>query len=232
MREIDFRMVVGEAINEEFNSLPDIENLDYEYEFTYEFRNKMKKLIKQYEGIKDGKFIQRSVDDKKVNKSKLKRLVIVVLIAVLVLTLVACVASFYIKWIEVNNTKNGTLDVTFKVSGQKSKEKGELVLPATPKGFEIISKYEEDIVLWIRYKNKQEKVIDYIQQTDTVDTISMSIDNDDEKFSEISINGYKGYASEEENCSYVVWVTENSVYSMSGNVDMDIIMEMARSIGK
>ena len=62
------------------------------------------------------------------------------------------------------------------------------------------------------------------------DTMGLSIDNDDESFTQIDINGFKGYAATEEEAPFIVWSDGISLYTISSNISFDELFAIAESI--
>ena len=60
--------------------------------------------------------------------------------------------------------------------------------------------------------------------------MSLSIDNEDAYFEEISINGYKGYESSKDNINAVCWADGLYYYELQGTCEISILKEMAESL--
>ena len=71
--------------------------------------------------------------------------------------------------------------------------------------------------------------IDYMQNKG-MDTAALSVDNDDREFREVEINGYKGYACDNDSDGYLIWCDGIYLYSLSGNVSMDTLWSMAEDL--
>ena len=76
---------------------------------------------------------------------------------------------------------------------------------------------------------KNGKTILY-QQARITEAMGLSIDNDDENFAQIEVNGSKGYAATEDAVSFIVWSDGISLYTISGNISLDALFAFAESI--
>ena len=58
--------------------------------------------------------------------------------------------------------------------------------------------------------------IDYVQDKN-LETMGLSIDSDDESFTQIEVNGHKGYAVTEGSAPYLIWSDGEYLYYLSEN---------------
>lgn len=240
MTENEFRKILCEAMNEEYRWVPQPEELEYEYSFSPEFEKKMQSLLREnisrtsndtveYKRTAKG-FDERSCI--RIGHRSLRKMTVIIVAAVMTLALAACTAIYVsITWNEMQNEEHGTLDVTFEIDNNIGKTQNfEAKRPKTPRGFEIA---EEDEItdmkhLSISYRNDDELI--YYSQDGMSENMSLSIDNDDEGFTEIRINGYKGYAITKGSSPYIIWSDGEYLYSLNGNVMYEILNKMAQSL--
>lgn len=240
MTENEFCRVLCEAMNEEYRWVPQPEELEYEYSFSPKFEEKMQILIRENtacakKNTVEYKRIAKKFDETSyiwIGHHSFKKMTLIIVAAVMMLALAACTAIYVsIAWNEVQNDKQGTLDITFDIEGNKnSPQEFEIKRPKTPQGFEIA---EEDEItdgkhLSILYQNNDELI--YYSQDGMSENIGLSIDNDDEGFTEISINGYKGYALTKGDAPYMIWSDGEYLYQLNGNVAYEILEKMAQSL--
>ncbi len=223
MTELDFREIICEAMTEEYKWVPDPKKLQYNYTFSKQFEKEMRKTMWEYGIDQKEEYIR-------IGKHLFRKMSVVVLAAVILFALASCAIYFGITWSETQNDKQGTLDVNFDMNGQDDAS-GKFIYkrPEIPDGFTVTAETEYPDILKIEYMNSANDGIDYIQESG-VDTMSLSIDNDDESFMQISINGYKGYARTEGIEPYIIWSDGIYLYYLSGSVPFALLLEMAESI--
>ena len=76
---------------------------------------------------------------------------------------------------------------------------------------------------------KNGKTILY-HQTGISESMGLSIGNEDESFTQIEINGFKGYAETEGETPFIVWSDGISLYTISSNTSFDELFAIAESI--
>ena len=76
---------------------------------------------------------------------------------------------------------------------------------------------------------KNGKTILY-HQTGISESIGLSIGNEDESFTQIEINGFKGYAETEGETPFIIWSDGISLYTISSNISFDELFVIAESI--
>lgn len=234
MTETQFQEILLEAMNEEYKWIPNPEDLQYDYTFSKKFEKKMKKMMLAYGA--DESIEKRHTESSGKNeyvwigRHAFRRMRVIILVAVLVLALVACTAYVGITWNEKQNDEQGTLDVEFEIAdSDDASGEFEYKRPKVPDGFAITAETKYPDMLKLEYMNEENAGIDYIQQSG-IDTMGLSIDNDDESFTEITVNGYKGYARMEGTAPYMTWSDGKYLYYLSGNVSFDLLREMAESV--
>ncbi len=217
MTEIQFRSILCDAMNQEYRWVPEPENLEYDYTFSPEFEKKMRKMIRRSEGVRIGSRVFR-------------KMTVVILAAVMMLALAACTVYLGITWQESENAQTGTLDITFdKEKSSSANETFEIKEPALPKNFAVTSTNSYMSRFEAVYENHAGQGIDYVQDKN-LDTMGLSIDSDDESFTQIEVNGHKGYAVTEGDAPYLIWSDGEYLYYLSGNVSYEVIEEMAEGI--
>lgn len=219
MTELQFREIVREAMKEEYKWVPQPEELDYEYTFSKEFEKKMQEMIRE-----------NTIHYIHIGKHAFRKMTVVIVAAVLMMALVACGIYLGINWNEVQNDEQGTLDITFDINDPNGvRGEFEYKRPEIPEGFKIAKENEYPFILEIEYENDKGNIIDYLQNGN-IDSMGLSIDNDDKGFSEISVNGYKGYARTTGTSPYMMWSDGSYLYYLSGDVSYELLEEMAASI--
>lgn len=140
-----------------------------------------------------------SVSNKRVRKG-----LIAILVALFILTATGCavITHHIITWHESQNDTNGTLDILFEKENDMTSSQATRS-PQTPEGFTITSTYEDDGSKLIEYANSKNE--------------------------EISIKGYKGYASIEDNLKVLHWTNDNDFFTLQGTCEMSILFTMAES---
>lgn len=217
MTEKQFRSILCDALNQAYRWVPDPEGLDYDYTFSAEFEKKMRKMIRRSEGVRIGGHVFR-------------KMTVVILAAVMMLALTACAVYLGVTWHENENARSGTLDITFDTEKTGSaNEAFERKEPALPENFALISTNSYPSRFEAVYENHSGQGIDYVQDKN-LDTMGLSIDSDDESFTQIEVNGHKGYAVTEGDAPYLIWSDGEYLYYLSGNVSYDVLEKMAESI--
>lgn len=210
-----------EALDTKYSWAEDWDDAASDHEFSEAFLKKMDKTCRaaEHSYVSLGRF-------------RMRRAAAAALIAAILMVLAGCtyaVTQAVIHWDEAQNDSNGTLDVYFDIDDPDSNltDKG-LRKPETPEGYEIVSEEKDDTYLIIEYR-KGDTEISYSQQGG-VESIGLSIDNDDPGFKEITVNGYKGYSSHDEYGCFMTWSDGIYLYNIGGSCSMDTLEEMAESI--
>lgn len=215
------KRATAEALDIRYSWADGRDESDYDYEFSGRFVKRMEKICRlaEHSYISLGRF-------------RLRRAAAAALIAAVMMLLAGCtyaVTQAVIHWDEKQNDRNGTLDVYFDIDDPDGTlvDKG-LRKPDTPEGYEIVSEERDDTYLIIEYR-KGDTEISYSQQGG-IESIGLSIDNDDPGFKEITVNGCKGYSSHDEYGCFMTWSDGVYLYNIGGSYSMDTLEEMAESI--
>ncbi|MBP3385101.1 MAG: DUF4367 domain-containing protein [Firmicutes bacterium] len=217
----NLQKALSEALTIEFNWVNDFENPHEEYQFSKSFESNMKGICKKAE------YSYVTVGSKRIRKSLLA-----ILVALFVLAATGCAvaAKYIVTWNETQNYKQGTLDVTFDIEGPATNGEFIYLTPAAPTNFDAETITKEDSFYVIHFlSSNQDSEILYCQQT-MDESMSLSIDNEDAYFEEISINGYKGYESSKDNINAVCWADGLYYYELQGTCEISILKEMAESL--
>lgn len=219
----NLKKALSEALTIEFDWINGFKNPYEDYQFSKSFEANMQEICKKVE------YSYVTVGSKRIRKS-----LIAILVALFVLAASGCavIAKYIITWNETQNDKQGTIDVTFDIEGPATNGEFVYMMPTTPTGFssEIVIK-EEGIYIIQFTSSSQGSEILYCQQS-MDESMSLSIDNEDAYFEEISINGYKGYESIKDGVSSLHWADDVYYYNLQGNCDISVLKEMAESLTK
>ena len=226
MNSAEFQNVLAEALERRYASIPDPEELSFDYEFSPRFERKMKRMIRRFEHIQGKE--QRA--ERKETNFRFRKVAVFALVLVLLMALAACAVHYIIIWNEENNEKQGTLDVTFELENPNTEDLFTFKEPVVPDSYTREVTFSNRDIQDIDYiDEKNEKTILY-QQARITEAMSLSIDNDDENFAQIEVNGFKGYAATEDAVSFIVWSDGISLYTISGNISLDELYAFAESI--
>ena len=213
---------LAEAMAEEYDWVPDPETLEYTHAFPPDFEKKMEAAACAAE---------RSYVS--VGHHRIRRAVAAALIAALILAMTAgavAIQRILVTWNETQNGEAGTLDVTFDVDDPNG-QTGEFryMKPQTPEGYEVVREEKGIKNYSIEYSDNNGKIIMYFQ-SGPVDTMSVSLDNEDADFHEVVVNGYKGYSYSKMNNNALYWTDGIYMFDIGGNCDMETLWQMAESI--
>ena len=213
---------LAEAMAEEYGWVPEPEMLAAEHKFSSEFEKRMKKIFQSAEYRYVG-----------IGRRRIRRAAALALIVALLLAMTAgavAIQRILVTWNETQNEEAGTLDVTFSVEDPNGLA-GEFRYrkPDTPAGYEIVREEKNIQFYYIEYADSEGNSISYSQQGG-IETMGLSLDNEDADFHEITINGYKGYSYSKAGVNALTWTDGNTLYDIGGTCDMDLIWEMAESI--
>ena len=169
-----------------------------------------------------------------IGRIRLTRLAACILIAATILVLAGCgllISKLVVKWNEMNNPVNGTLDVTFDIDDPNNEleDKG-FRKPKTPDGYVIVDELQDIMGLSVEYQNDNDNtVISYFQDIG-VDTMGLSINNSDKEFQETMVNGWKGYMSNKKGDVFLIWSDGLYLYTLTGDCSIDILWQMAADV--
>lgn len=214
---------LAEALATEYAWVDSWRDEQSDHVFSKRFIDRMEhiKLIAEREYIGIGRF-------------RITRLAACALIAVTLIALAGCgllVREAVVYWNETHNLVNGALDITFDIedSDKTLKDRG-FIEPPVPSGFKLKEKIFETNSLLIEYVKDDGKTGTTYTQQKRVDTIGLSIDSDDKGFRETTVNGFKGYISDQRSNVFLIWSDGIYLYTLSGNCSPDILWEMAEEI--
>lgn len=212
----NFDIALENAFEKEFSWLDAFENPYANYEFSSQFESSMKTIIPKAE------FTYVSI-----GKCRIRKTLLAALVAFLAVLIMGCAFGVYylVEWNEVQNDKQGTLDITFDISGEPTSDSDTPVLPKTPAGYTITEQFNDDSSYIIIYCDAQQNQIIYSRSND-IENMSVSIDNEDAVFKETIINGYKGYTSSKEGVNALYWADSTYFYELQGTCDMDVLYGM------
>lgn len=226
MNGAEFQSVLAEALERRYASIPDPEELSFDYEFSPQFERKMKRMIRRFDHIQGKE--QRA--ERKETNFRFRRVAVFALVLVLLMALAACAVHYIIIWNEENNEKQGTLDVTFELENPNTEDLFTFKEPVVPDSYTrevIFSNRDIQDIDYIDEKNK--KTIIY-QQARITEAMGLSIGNEDESFAQVEVNGFKGYAETEGETPFIVWSDGISLYTISSNTSFDELFAIAESI--
>ena len=166
-----------------------------------------------------------------IGRIRLTRLAACILIAATILVLAGCgllISKLVVKWNEMNNPVNGTLDVTFDIDDPNNEleDKG-FRKPKTPDGYVIVDELQDIMGLSVEYQNDNDNTVISYSQNAGVDTMGLSINNSDKEFQETTVNGWKGYMSSKKGKEFLIWSDGLYLYTLSGDCSIDILWQMA-----
>lgn len=207
----------------EYADLPDPETLEYDYTFSPEFEERMKKIIP----LAGYTYVS-------VGRHRLRRAVAIALIAIMIFAMTTgaiAIQRAYVKWNENNNEDYGTMDVTFDID-DPNQTLGEFrfMKPETPEGYTIETEMKYGSMEYeIQYTGEDGSVIYYVQ-SGGVDSMGLGIDNEDAELEEVVINGYKGYSYIKKGNAGLFWTDGVSFYQLLGTCEMGVLERMAETI--
>ncbi len=169
-----------------------------------------------------------------IGRIRLTRLAACILIAATILVLAGCgllISKLVVKWNEMNNPVNGTLDVTFDIDDPNNEleDKG-FRKPKTPDGYVIVDELQDIMGLSVEYQNDNDNTVISYSQDAGVDTMGLSINNSDKEFQETTVNGWKGYMSSKKGDVFLIWSDGLYLYTLTGDCSIDILWQMAADV--
>lgn len=134
------------------------------------------------------------------------------------------------KWLTSENAEQGTLDVEFEVEDPDGlTEEFRHIKPETPEGYRIVQETKSALGYYIEYEGEDGTVI-YYSQSEAVDSMGLSVDNEDSNLKEIEVNGYLGYASFKYGTHALTWSDGFYLFDIAGTCDIAILEKMAITI--
>lgn len=213
---------LSEAMYKEFDWTNDFDNPYEEYKFSAEFESNMQAICKK------AACTYVTVGSKRIRKS-----LVAILVALFVLAASGCaiITKYIITWNETQNDKQGTLDVTFNIEGPETN--GDFVYknPNAPSEYTSTIITKEHGTYIMEFVSPEEDTIIYSQQS-MDESMSLSLDNEDAYFEEITINGYKGYEYIKDVVSALHWADGVYYYNLQGTCEITVLKEMAESLAE
>lgn len=212
------------AMEYEYSDVPEPEQLDSEHCFSEEFTKQMKDIC----GIAERQYVS-------IGRRKVKRAVVVGLVAVMILSMTAgaiAIERIWVKWNMSQNDDVGTIDVTFEIDDPNNQSREfQYVKPETVDGFVIVSEVKHSENLYeIQYENEGDGTSIYYLQSGSIETTGIGIDKENADFQEILINGFTGYSYSKNGSNALIWSDGVSIYQLMGTCNMDILEKIAESI--
>ena len=212
-----------DAMEQDYNWLPESPAFVPEHHFSKSFERNMLRILP----MAGCRYVT-------IGGRQLRRAFLVALIAVMILDMTAgavAVQRALVNWNENQNEEQGTLDVTFDIDDPNNTA-GEFryMKPETPEGYEVVTEEKIfDFEYYIEYLSEDGKVI-YYSQSAAVENMSLSLDNEDADFYEVTVNGYKGYGYSKLGNNALTWSDGISLFDLTGTCEMEILQDMAKTI--
>lgn len=214
---------LSEALTIEFDWINEFKNPYEDYQFSQSFESNMQQISKKAE------YSYVTVGSKRIRKS-----LIAILVALFVLAASGCavIAKYIVTWNETQNDKQGTMDITFDIEGPSTNGEFVYMTPTTPIDFsyEIITKEESVYIIQFTSSGHGSEII-YCQQP-LDESMSLSLDNEDAYFEEVTINGYKGYEYSKNGVNAICWADGLYFFDLQGTCEISILKEMAASLAE
>ena len=220
MTDERFDLLLGKAIKsfgEQYVTFDDA--LFVPHKFSRSFERKMKRLIKQ----------QRTAPIKVTNRRSLKRTlivaaVIVILMAVLALSIEATRNAIFNFFMDIFRP---FMAVSVKEDESAPDDILDIYgLTMLPEGYELVCR--EEIIK--SYKTVYSNDVDELTLRQSVKTdYHEYIDTQHSTQEPAVVNGYNGYIVEFTNSNYLVWETEQYIFTLTGSLDKAELVEIAGS---
>ncbi|WP_419024508.1 DUF4367 domain-containing protein [Emergencia sp.] len=221
--EKQLRAALSEAMNQEFDSVPDVDDLNHLYTFSDHFQAEMRRISR----LAERNYVS-------VGRHRIRRAAAMALIAAMILAAAAGAAAIrrpIVQWFTQNNEAEGSLDVSFEVDDPDGLTKQfTYVKPGVPEGYKII--YEDKVdgqQYSIIYQNEEGMEISYLQTGD-IEGMGLGLDNETGDLQETEVNGYKGYSYSSKDNNSLIWSNGIYLFNIGGTCSMEVIREMAEKI--
>lgn len=221
--EKQLRAALSEAMNQEFDSVPDVDDLNHLYTFSDHFQAEMRRISR----LAERNYVS-------VGRHRIRRAAAMALIAAMILAAAAGAAAIrrpIVQWFTQNNEAEGSLDVSFEVDDPDGLTKQfTYVKPEVPEGYKII--YEDKVdgqQYSIIYQNEEGMEISYLQTGD-IEGMGLGLDNETGDLQETEVNGYKGYSYSSKDNNSLIWSNGIYLFNIGGTCSMEVIREMAEKI--
>ena len=216
----NFNNALHQASCDEFAWLDTFKNPYDNHIFSKEFEDRMHDICHQPE-----------YSYVSIGSHRLRKKFVLILVAILAILISGCaIAHYYIVWTETQNDDYGTLDVEFEVDEKLPQIGINLIYPLVPKDYKEFDINKNESTLMIEYRNTSNEIIIYSQRIGFDGMGSVSINNETPVFEEVTINGYKGYHSENDGVNFYIWSDGYCLYSLQGTCSNDTLLEIIKSI--
>lgn len=221
--EKQLRAALSEAMNQEFDSVPDVDDLNHLYTFSDHFQAEMRRISR----LAERNYVS-------VGRHRIRRAAAMALIAAMILAAAAGAAAIrrpIVQWFTQNNEAEGSLDVSFEVDDPDGLTKQfTYVKPEVPEGYKIIYEDKADGQQYsIIYQNEEGMEISYLQTGD-IEGMGLGLDNETGDLQETEVNGYKGYSYSSKDNNSLIWSNGIYLFNIGGTCSMEVIREMAEKI--
>ncbi len=201
------------------------------YAFSKEYDEKV--LNESFKVLDTGIGIRRNAWDKPqfYGRPRIRRALLIA--ALIALMIIGSVTVYAISHPEIiYNIKKTFTEWTFSIQQSDPNEiTDEFIFlePEIPDGFNIVS--EEKLTNWyeVQYENDQGEIIFYTQNI--AENLGLTISGEGQEYKDIKINGNKGLAYSQNNSWTIIWDNGYYIFELMGNVDYDMLLNMAESIG-
>lgn len=214
--------IIEDALLLDFAETDAFDPETYDYAFSGEFTEQMRRI-----------FVMADRQYVSVGRRRIRRAAALALAAALIMVTAACgvaVTKPLVKWLTSENEEQGTMDVTFEVEDPDGLTKEfRHIKPETPEGYRIVTEDKGRTDYYIEYEGEDGTVIYYIQSLG-IDSMGLSVDNENADFSEIEISGYKGYSYSKAGNNAMIWTDGTSLFQIIGTCRMELVEEMVKSI--
>lgn len=102
----------------------------------------------------------------------------------------------------------------------------DITLEYIPEGFEVVENKQSQIVSRVKFKNKDKYFIISINKSHS----NSSIDSENASVEKIMINEAEGFYSEKDGSNILSWYNYDHMLSIVGNIDKEIILNIAHNI--
>ena len=193
---------------------------EIEYEFSNEFKRKIKKLIRQNK--------TRS----QVEAMAFLRMRVVVFVAAIIILLVSAMSvsamrAAVFEFITEVNEKFTHIFFNESRSSQDAADGFAIYEPAyIPEGFKLVNKNTDGLVL-LEYE-KENDFISYSQQC--LENVSSNINTEGVRLEELEFKGLPAKYYSNQGVQNLIWYDDKYMYMVSSTLDRDIVFKIAESV--
>jgi len=98
-----------------------------------------------------------------------------------------------------------------------------------PKGYQLLKALGDEKHKQMIFEDSDHHKITFVQMKPTT---TLQLDTEDANVIELEINGYQGMMTEENGYTIINWYNQESLFTLDGEVEQDILIQMARSVKK